>query len=140
MPAKKKLTRKTKTSDKKTIRTKTQKKVEPKKRVVKTTAIKTAMKKSELYGSLADAAELSKKEIATVFDELSQLMHRHLRKGGVGEFALPGLMKLVVKRKPATKKRDGINPFTGEPTVFKAKPARNIVKIRPLKRTKEMVE
>jgi hypothetical protein len=48
-------------------------------------------------------------------------------------------MKLVVQRKPATKARRGINPFTGEETIFKAKPARNVVKIRPLKNLKDMV-
>jgi nucleoid DNA-binding protein len=52
---------------------------------------------------------------------------------------VPGLMKLVVQRKPATKARKGINPFTGEETMFKAKPARNVVKIRPLKNLKDMV-
>ncbi|MEE9418670.1 MAG: HU family DNA-binding protein [Desulfatiglandaceae bacterium] len=56
-----------------------------------------------------------------------------------GKFTLPGLMKIEVKRKPATKARKGINPFTDEETVFKAKPARNVVKIRPLKQMKGMV-
>ena len=73
-------------------------------------------------------------------DELTQLMHRHMKKGAAGEFTVPGLMKCMVKRKPATKARKGINPFTGEEIMFKAKPARNIVKIRPLKKLKEMAE
>ena len=67
-------------------------------------------------------------------------MQRHLRKGAAGEFTIPGLMKCVVKRKPATKARKGINPFTGEEIMFKAKPARNVVKVRPLKKLKEMAE
>lgn len=105
-----------------------------------TTAVKSALNKSQIMTTIADSTELSKKEISAVFDELSTLMHRHLRKGGAGEFTVPGLMKCVVKRKPATKARKGINPFTGEEIMFKAKPARNIVKIRPLKKLKEMVE
>ena len=62
-----------------------------------------------------------------------------LGKKGSGAYTVPGLMKLVVQRKPATKARPGINPFTKEETIFKAKPARNVVKIRPLKNLKDMV-
>jgi nucleoid DNA-binding protein len=54
-------------------------------------------------------------------------------------FTIPGLCKIVVQRKPATKERQGINPFTGEETTFKAKPARNVIKVRPLKNLKDMV-
>jgi len=89
---------------------------------------------------IADATELSKKQVGVIFEEMANLMRRHLRKGGVGEFTVPGLMKCVVKRKPATKSRRGINPFTGEMITFKAKPARNVVKVRTLKRLKEMVK
>jgi hypothetical protein len=64
----------------------------------------------------------------------------HLKKNGAGIFTLPGLLKMKVVRKPATKARKGINPFTGEETVFKAKPARNVVKIQPLKAVKEMAK
>jgi len=67
------------------------------------------------------------------------LIARHLKKGGAGQFTIPGLMKWEVKRKPAKKARRGINPFTGEEMMFKAKPARNVVKVRPLKKLKEMV-
>ena len=59
--------------------------------------------------------------------------------GVVGVFVVPGLAKILVIRKPATKARKGINPFTGEETMFKAKPARNVVKIRPVKAVKDMV-
>lgn len=106
----------------------------------KATAISAAMNKSQMMTHLADATELTKKQIAAVFDELSDLMHRHVKKKGAGEFTLPGLAKFKVVRKPATKARKGINPFTGEETTFKAKPARNVVKIRPLKKLKEMAE
>jgi nucleoid DNA-binding protein len=105
-----------------------------------TSALRSALNKSQIMTSLAENTELGKKEISAVFEELSILMHRHLRKGGAGEFTVPGLMKCVVKRKPATKARKGINPFTGEEIMFKAKPARNVVKIRPLKKLKEMVD
>ena len=66
-------------------------------------------------------------------------MQRHLTKRGPGEFTIPGLMKCVVKRKPATKARKGINPFTGEATTFKAKPARTVAKARILKKLKDML-
>ena len=63
-----------------------------------------------------------------------------MKKGAAGEFTVPGLMKLMVKSKPATKARKGVNPFTGEEMMFKAKPARRTVKVRPLKKLKEMAE
>lgn len=115
---------------------KTVKKAAPKK--LQTTAIKSALNKSQTMTYISDATELSKKEVVAVLDTLSHLMHRHLRKGAAGEFTVPGLMKCVVKRKPATKARKGINPFTGEEIMFKAKPARNVIKVRPLKKLKEM--
>lgn len=102
--------------------------------------IKVALKKPQLMAEIADMTELSKKEVTSVFEALNDIMYRHLKKGGVGEFTMPGLMKCKLKRKPATKARKGINPFTGEEMMFKAKPARNTVAIRPLKKLKEMVE
>ena len=95
--------------------------------------------KSQLYGDIADATELSKKQVAAVFDHLTGMIKKDLGKRGPGVFNVPGLMKITVVRKPATKARKGINPFTKEETVFKAKPARNIVKISPLKRLKDAV-
>lgn len=105
----------------------------------KVTAVKKPMTKSVIIREIAGNAELSAKQVSSVFDEFSTLINRHIKKGGPGKFTLPGLMKIEVKRKPATKSRKGINPFTGEPTIFKAKPARNVVKIRPLKSVKDMV-
>jgi len=102
-------------------------------------AAKTAMTKSAILEEIAGSTGLTKKQVSSVFDELTTLIERHIKKGAVGQFALPGLMKIEVKRKPATKARKGINPFTGEETVFKARPARNVVKIRPLKKVKDMV-
>ena len=102
-------------------------------------AVKAPMTKSAIISELAEKSELSKKQVSSVVDELAILIERHIKKRAPGKFVLPGLMKIEVKRKPATKARKGINPFTGEETVFKAKPARNVVKIRPLKKLKEMV-
>ena len=67
-------------------------------------------------------------------------MHRHLKKGGARQFTVPGLMKCVVKHRPARPARKGINPFTGEQVTFKAKPASEVVKVRPLKNLKDMVK
>jgi nucleoid DNA-binding protein len=74
-----------------------------------------------------------------VFDALGAVIKKDLSKSGPGTVNIAGLMKLQVQRKPATKARPGVNPFTGEETVFKAKPARNVVKVRPLKTLKDMV-
>jgi nucleoid DNA-binding protein len=101
-------------------------------------ALKKPLTKSQILGELADATELSKRDVGGVMDALSDLIGKNL-KGGPGVFNVPGLMKIKVVRKPATKARKGINPFTGEETMFKAKPARNVVKVLPLKALKEMV-
>jgi nucleoid DNA-binding protein len=105
----------------------------------KTVAVKTPLTKSAIMDEIAGNTGLTRKQVTSVFDELSVLVERHIKKGAVGQFTFPGLMKVEVKRKPATKARKGINPFTGEATTFKAKPARNVVKIRPLKKMKDMV-
>ncbi|NYZ69647.1 HU family DNA-binding protein, partial [Endozoicomonas sp. SM1973] len=86
---------------------------------------------------LAANTGLTKKEVTAVLDELTDLMERHIKKRGCGEFTLPGLMKIVTKKKPATKARKGVNPFTGEEMMFKAKPASVQVKVTPLKRLKD---
>ena len=106
------------------------------------TAVKTAKKpmtKSEIVSGIADSTGLTKKDVISVFDAMSAQIKKSLGRRGSGAYTVPGLMKLVVKRKPATKARKGINPFTKEETIFKAKPARNVVKIRPLKNLKDMV-
>jgi nucleoid DNA-binding protein len=97
------------------------------------------LSKSEVMATLAEKTGLPKKDVATLFDELSDLISKQLGKRGPGLFTVPGLMKLRVIRKPATKARRGINPFTKEETIFKAKPAKNVVKISPLKSLKDMV-
>jgi nucleoid DNA-binding protein len=102
------------------------------------TPINSSYTKSQIYNYIAEVTELSRKDVADVFTAFNSLAARHLHKKGAGEFTLPGLAKCVVKHKPATKARKGISPFTGEEMMFKAKPARNVVKIRPLKKLKEM--
>jgi nucleoid DNA-binding protein len=94
--------------------------------------------KSEIYAHIAEETELSRKQVAAVFDSLSGLIEKNLKSRGPGVFSVPGLMKIKVIKKPATKARKGINPFTGEETVFKAKPARKVVKVLPLKALKDM--
>jgi nucleoid DNA-binding protein len=104
------------------------------------TAIQDPYNKTKTLEYIATATELSKKEVSKVFETLNNLVHRHMKKKSAGEFTIPGLMKLVVKSKPATKARKGTNPFTGEEMMFKAKPARRIIKVRALKKLKEMAE
>jgi nucleoid DNA-binding protein len=97
------------------------------------------MTKTEVVSGIAEATGLTKKQVNSVFEAMGEQIKKSLGRRGPGAYTVPGLMKLVVVRKPATKARKGINPFTGEETTFKAKPARNIVKIRPMKNLKEMV-
>ncbi len=106
-------------------------------KAVKTSA--RAMSKSEIVSGIADATGLTKKQVSSVLEVMAGQIKKSLGRSGPGAYTVPGLMKLVVVRKPATKARKGINPFTGEETMFKAKPARNVVKIRPLKSLKDMV-
>jgi nucleoid DNA-binding protein len=95
--------------------------------------------KGEIYSKLAESSGLSKKQIALVFDALGELIKGELGKKGPGLFQIPGLLKLKVVRKPATKATQRLNPFTKQMMMVKAKPARNVVKALPLKSLKEMV-
>jgi len=95
--------------------------------------------KAEIFSKLAESCDLSKKQIATVFDNLSELIKNELGKKGPGLFIIPGLLKLKVVRKPATKAGQRVNPFTKQMMNVPAKPARNVVKALPLKSLKEMV-
>ena len=101
-------------------------------------AISERYSKTQILTEIAESTELSRKQVGAVIDELSNIIDRHIRKRGCGEFVLPGLLKINTVKKPARKARKGINPFTGEETVFKAKPASIQVKVRPLKKLKEM--
>ena len=109
---------------------------------VKKTAVATAKKpptKTEILSNIAEETGLSRKQVGSVFDSLSGIIAKNLKPRGAGSFNLPGLFKIKVVKKPATKARKGINPFTGEETVFQAKPARKVVKVTPLKGLKDMV-
>ena len=104
-----------------------------------TAVVKDAFNKTQLFTTISEEVGLSKKEVSGVYESLIGVIERHVKKTGVGEFTLPGLLKVRVVRKPATKPRKGINPFTGLETTFQAKPVRNVVKIKALKRLKDMV-
>ena len=95
--------------------------------------------KAQVIAELANAADLDKKSVNRVFDAISELIRKQLSNRGPGEFVVPGLVKLRVVKKPATKERKGINPFTGQEAVFKAKPARKVIKARPVKAAKDAV-
>jgi len=95
--------------------------------------------KSEILRTIAENTGLTRKDVVAVFDEMAALMKKDLGRRGPGVFTVAGLVKCRVVKKPATKARKGINPFTGEEMVFKAKPARKVVKATPLKGLKDMV-
>ncbi|MCX7017375.1 MAG: HU family DNA-binding protein [Candidatus Sumerlaeota bacterium] len=97
------------------------------------------MSKSEIVAGIAETTGLAKKQVSSVLEAMAGQIQKSLGRSGPGAYTVPGLMKLLVVRKPATKAHKGVNPFTGEETMFKAKPARNVVKIRPLKNLKDMV-
>ena len=96
--------------------------------------------KSEIYTTIADDTGLTKKDVAAVFESLSGQIKKNLGgRGGPGIFTVPGLLKMRVVKKAATKARQGVNPFTGEEMMFKAKPASKTVKVAALKGLKDMV-
>jgi nucleoid DNA-binding protein len=102
-------------------------------------AITTKMTKTAILGEIAQKTDLSKAQVGAVLDELETLIERHIKKRGAGEFTLPGLMKIKSVKRPATKKRMGRNPATGEEIVIGPKPASIRVRVTPLKKLKEMV-
>lgn len=102
-------------------------------------AIKDPMSKSGMIKTITDITSLSKKEVVSVLDCLTQVIEKHVKSGGPGIFVMPGLMKISVVKKPARAARKGVNPFTGEEIMIKARPAYKAVKIKALKKLKEMV-
>ena len=104
----------------------------------KSAPIKDKLNKTQILEQIAESTELSRKQVAAVLDSLTDVIEAHVKKNAVGEFVLPGLMKISTVRKPATKAHKGINPFTKEEVMFKAKPATTVVKVRPLKKLKDM--
>ncbi len=110
----------------------------------KPTKITAAAKrtKSELFGLIGEHAGISRKQVASVFDVMGQVMAADLAKPGKDKpkvFVVPGLMKVMSRFKPAVPERKGIDPFSKTEKVFKAKPASTAIKIRPLKGLKAMV-
>lgn len=97
--------------------------------------------KAAVYKEIATATKLTGKQVSEVFDVLTNMIKKELGKKGPGEFTIPGLLKLKLSKKPATKERKGPNPFKpGEDMIFKAKPARNVIKARALKTLLESVK
>lgn len=107
--------------------------------VKKAPAIKEKYSKTQMLAEIAENTGLSRKQVGAVMDELGSLIERHVKKRGCGEFTLPGLLKIVTKKKPAQKAKKGVpNPFKpGELMDVPAKPASVQVKVRPLKKLKE---
>src|ERR1700745_3543816 len=99
-----------------------------------------AATKSEVLAGIATSTALSRKQVASVFGALPDLIGKNVGKKGPGVFVVPGLMKITVIQKPAVPARKGINPFTKLEQIFKAKPARKVIKVRPLKALKDMVK
>jgi nucleoid DNA-binding protein len=109
--------------------------------VKKKTAIKSRYTKTAILTEIAENTDLSKKQVSAVLDELSDLIERHIKKGGVGEFTIPGLLKIKTVKRPAKKAQKGVpNPFRpGETMDVAAKPASTRVKVLPLKGLKDFV-
>ena len=128
---------KKKVTKKKVTKRKVAKKAAPEKKIK---AIKDAHTKSALFAHISEETGLARKEIAKVFDSLSDVIEGHIKSRGAGEFKVPGLLKIKVNKKPATKARKNVpNPFRpGELMDVAAKPARKVVKVLPLKALKDM--
>jgi nucleoid DNA-binding protein len=101
---------------------------------------KKRMTNSEFVSAVAKKSGLEKKQVTAALTALNEVVYKELSKGGAGEVVLPGLIKLVTVKKPAVPAREGINPFTGQPAVFKAKPASKVVKARPVKQLKDAIK
>lgn len=106
---------------------------------VKLPSFREPVSKSAMIKTITDATCLGKKDVVAVLDCLTEVIEKHVRPGCAGTFVMPGLMKITVVKKPARAARKGINPFTGEEIMIKARPAYKAVKIKPLKKLKEMV-
>lgn len=100
---------------------------------------KKALNKSQLTAALAEQTGLTKAQVSSVMAALSATVQKELGKKGPGQITLPGMLKLTVTKKPATKAREGVNPFTGEKITIAAKPARMVVRARVLKQLKDAV-
>jgi nucleoid DNA-binding protein len=106
----------------------------------KSAAVRESFTKAQLFAAISEETGLPKKEVANVYASLTDIIQRHLKSRGPGVFTLPGIAKLTVAKKKATKARKGINPFNGEEIMIPAKPARRVVKVRALKGLKAMAD
>lgn len=106
---------------------------------MKMPTIKEPLSKTNLIKTITDVTCVDKKNVVAVWDCLNELIGRHVKSGGPGVFVMPGMMKILVVKKPARSARKGINPFTGEEIMIKARPAYKTVKIKALKKLKEIV-
>lgn len=110
----------------------------PKAMPKKLTSVKDPLTKGGIVKAIMDMTTLGKKEVSGVLESLGILIELHVKSKGPGKFVLPGLLKINVVKKPARPARKGINPFTGEEVMFKAKPAHKVVKVKALRKLKEM--
>ena len=108
-------------------------------KAVKVSATSKPRSKGEVFGTIAQHVGIHRRDVAGVFHIMGSLIKADLSKNGSGVFKVPGLMRITVKREPATPARMGSNPFTQEQVMFKAKPARNVVRVRPLQALNAMV-
>ncbi len=106
----------------------------------KVTAVRERYSKTQIISELAANSKLTRKQVNTVLSELATLIERHVKKHSVGEFVLAGLVKIHTVKRPAKKAYKGINPFTGQETLFKARPASVAVKVHALKGLKDMAQ
>ena len=106
---------------------------------IKLPSIKDPLSKSGVIKTITDVTCLPRKDVVNVLETFHQVIEKHVRGGGPGTFVMPGLLKINVVKKPARAARKGINPFTGEEIMIKARPAYKAVKIKALKKLKEMV-
>jgi nucleoid DNA-binding protein len=137
-PPKKPIAKKTPPKKKAATKKSPARKKAPAKR--KLSAISQRYSKTDIVNELAVNSGLNRKQVGQVLDELSVLISRHIKKRAVGEFVLAGLIKVTTVKRPAKKAHRGINPFTGEMTDFKAKPASTAVKVHALKGLKDMAQ
>jgi nucleoid DNA-binding protein len=135
MAARKKATAK---STGKAVKRKSAPKIAPKKTA--TVTVKDPLTKGGIINAVMDMTGLAKKDVVSTLDSFAKVIELHVKSRGPGKFTMPGLLKITVVKKPAKPARKGVNPFTGEEVMFKAKPAHKVVKIKALKKLKEMAE
>jgi nucleoid DNA-binding protein len=137
MAAKKKASaRSTGNGKKKTVK----KNVLAAKKTTTAVTVKDPLTKGGIIKAITDITDLPKRDVVASLDALTKVIELHVKSRGPGKFVMPGLLKINVVKKPAKPARKGINPFTGEEVMFKAKPAHKVIKIKALKKLKEMTE